>query len=219
MLLLVLLKQMAEKQQYIITVTFPAPSTAATYTYVIEVLDDADGTKDPIATQNFTFTTTTPATSYMGINLGAQSTALPSYFGARNGMTYTSTQAPNNVASVDFLFNEAGTVTADPILISWDYRRAPNLGYTSTPPAGARKTYFKASTLTPAQFLAASNKTVTDLDIDSGDPQFIVIEEGKVYMFETEDGKQGLVHIKSLGAGDATVATDGTATIDVKIQN
>ncbi len=154
-------------------------------------------------------------TSYSAVLLGAQSNAAGAYFSASTGMVYSASQASANVDKVDLSYaflNNGGST-----LISWNFRKDPSTGLTATVPAGARRTYFAASSFSAADFIAVKLPGETAFangtaSVSSASPEKISIEEGKVYAFLTQDGKKGLVHIASIAAGGLT----GSVTINVK---
>ena len=147
----------------------------------------------------------------------AQSASVGSFFNARIGNIYTASQANAAPNDIDFLFNMVGTPTATPQLLSYA-TRGSNLGYNTNPPAGAKKTYFKPSSITAANFVSQTSNNVIDaLTVSATDPQNIMIEEGKVYEFMTEDGRKGLVHVEDINI-NSNNQLDATVKIDVKAQ-
>jgi hypothetical protein len=124
-------------------------------------------------------------------------------------LVYTSTEANNNISSVDFLFDYSGLPNANRLL-SWAARTAA-LGYSNPPPTDARPCYFKASSMTATQFTNATCN-VGDFSVANTDAQTIVVEAGKVYEFLTADRKYGLVHISAING----TGLNSTAVINVK---
>lgn len=84
---------------------------------------------------------------------------------------------------------------------------------------GARATKLGATTLTAAQFNGINRIDDALLKSASASAESIVIEKGKVYAYETQDGLKGLVYIQNL-TGNAANETDPavTAVIVTKVQ-
>jgi hypothetical protein len=147
--------------------------------------------------------------------LGAQTNAAGSYFSASSGEVYTAAQANANVGLIDISYAALGN-EATATLLSWRFRGDASTGLTAPVPAGARNTYFAASSVTAAQFTALGSSTesaFTGATVNSSNAQSVAIQVGRVYAFLTQDGKKGLVHIESIAPGTA-----GSVTINVKVQ-
>jgi hypothetical protein len=191
--------------------------TTGDYEYTVTVTDKASTPK--ITTFKLKVTIVTLASNLLdathsGKTLGAWKATQGSYFGVTTGLVYTSTQANNNISSVDFLFDYSGLTEANYRLLSWAARTA-TLGYSSAPPppTGARVCYFRqaSSSMTATQFTNATCDLGT-FTVSTSDPQTIVVEAGKVYEFLTADGKYGLVHISAINGTES----NSTAVINVK---
>lgn len=146
--------------------------------------------------------------------LGAQSAAAGSYFASSTGNVFTSTDALQNVSSVDMSY---AFLTAGPTILSWAFRADPSTGLTATVPAGALETKFAATTLSAADFISISSssdskfsQTVTTVTASSA--QNVAVEATKVYAFMS-GSKKGLVHIDQISTG-----LGGSVNINVKVQ-
>lgn len=77
--------------------------------------------------------------------------------------------------------------------------------------AGARTTKFGVTTLTQPEFNTISRVDDTLLKTFSPTAESVIIEKGKVYSYETQDGQKGAIYIQNL-TGDATNEQDKTVT-------
>ncbi len=146
--------------------------------------------------------------------LGAQSAAAGSYFASSTGTVYTSSEALQNVASVDISY---AFLTAGPTLLSWAFRADPSTGLTATVPAGALETKFAATSLSAADFISISSSSDNKFSqavasVTSSSAQKVVVEATKVYAFMS-GSKKGLVHIDQINTG-----LNGSVNINVKVQ-
>lgn len=84
---------------------------------------------------------------------------------------------------------------------------------------GARSTKFGATELTPAEFEAVSRVDDTLLKTLAPADESVEVTKGKVYAYETQDGRKGLVYIQNL-TGDPQSEDDPTVTavIVTKVQ-
>lgn len=160
---------------------------------------------------------TTPAaaiSTYNSVLLGAQTNSNGSYFSSINGNVYSAANAVGNVGQVDITYAALGA-NNEPTLLSWD-ERDNNTGLTAVVPSGARKTRFKASSITAAQFLQIANgddANFKGINVTTSDPERIGVETNKVYQFITQDNKKGLIHVQTIDPG-----LSGSITMNVKVQ-
>lgn len=156
-------------------------------------------------------------TTIMDQTLGAQLNSGKSYYSIDKERSYSQTEAEEaaNIPNIDFSYAALGS-TAIPTMLSWD-ERDNNTGLGTAVPPTARKCFFKASSLTSAQFGAIAkdnDANFTGITVSSSSPQRVTVQALKVYEFLTESGVKGLFYVKAL-----TPTTSGNITIDIKTDN
>ena len=204
------------------TAKFFTQGVAGTSVYTYSIVDNKGRTTD----KSYTITTTSANT---GAAINTFSTQLfgsfnnpnPSFFATSTGTRFYRNTAPANASKIDFVYfygatNQATIAAPNDNSFGTGAGQISTLGVQNWTKRNA--TTFKETALsatafdaisTDAQIVAAysggTNTTVTS--------RATMLTAGKVLAFKTEAGKQGLIKVTSI-----TGTTDGTITLDVKVQ-
>lgn len=153
--------------------------------------------------------------TYSGKVMGGQDNLTSgSYFAVTEGQVYSAADARTNVGKVDFSYAALST-DLNPTILSWD-ERDNNTGLQATVPSGARKCYFRSSSVTVAQFNAMTSTESpgwASNTVSTSSPERITVAPGGVYEFLTADNERGFIHVSSITNG-----LTGDITFNVKVE-
>ncbi len=170
---------------------------------------------DAVGSTSTTTITLNPAgaamtfSSYTQKLLGAQDNNAGAYFASSNGTVYSGLLFEANKNIIDITYAEIGATTTKPTLLSSVQRSTEGL----TKGTGGTATYFKMSSLNFA--------TVTDgqlASINASTVQKVEPSINGTYEFVNSAGKKGLINVSSITMGTNSTKTDGSITINVKVQ-
>lgn len=169
-------------------------NTAGDYKFTF-IATDKDGLED-IVTINIT--AESDLESQGAATLGAGASTLGSYYSVVDGVEMDLSEANTSPEKVDIVFTSTAT---EAVL------KSPNKAAAAKLIAEDRTTTYKKVTL---DFTTASSVDLVGVTPTADE---IVIAQGDVIVFETEDGTKGILKIVALA-----VASDGTVTIDAKVK-
>ena len=179
-------------------------------------------------------TTTGQIISWSNVNLGLQTSNLPSRFSSSTGDIYNTCDLDSNLNFVDITYATIGSPTIKPTFLSNPRRGALGLGVTASDKicmnvsvAGGTPTFY-APINVPIEFGTVNDLFLKNLSIPNT-TQDLAIEAGKIYMFQntrvTKDGKtvirKGVIKVNTISnyfpaTGGNIVA--GLVNFDVKVQ-
>ncbi len=219
------LKNIDEQTQ---TVNYSLPASTTTTKYLhFEVLNNNE--KYTRRTLRVTIVAPGQLAINKSITLGANNNNLPSRMNSATGFLYTACDVDSNLNFIDLTYGVVpNSSPLEHVLISNLFRA--DKGFALSPSkascldengaitiipftGGGKATYFAATTLTKADFDAATDASLQALTVSSANPQFVVVENDKVYSFLNSRGKKGLVFIRSL-----VTSTTGSLNFDVVVQ-
>ena len=172
--------------------------------------------------------------SWTNVNLGLQSSNLPSRFSSSTGDIYSTCDLDSNLNFVDITYAIIGSPSIKPTFLSNPQRGTLGLGVTASDKvctnvsvAGGTPTFY-APINVPIEFGTVNNLFLQGLSIPTI-TQDLAIEEGKIYMFQhsrvTKDGKmvvrKGVIKINTISNYFPTTGgniVSGLVNFDVKIQ-
>ncbi len=172
--------------------------------------------------------------SWTNINLGLQSSNLPSRFSSSTGDIYTTCDLDSNLNFVDITYATIGSSSIKPTFLSNPRRGALGLGVTASDKictnvsvAGGTPTFY-APINVPIEFETVNNLFLQGLSIPNI-TQDLAIEAGKIYMFQnlrvTKNGKtvvrKGVIKINTISNYFPTTGgniVSGLVNFDVKVQ-
>lgn len=169
-------------------------TTPGDYTFSF-IVEDKDGMTDK---QDITVTVESDLTSQGEAQLGAGSSSLPSYYsvGDATEMSYAEAQASPN--KVDFMFTSTDTEATF---------KSPKDAANATISGANRTTLYEKVDFDFASAVSA------DIDAITPTVDNIVVAQGDVIVFVTEDNDKGVFEVTNLA-----IAADGTVTIDIMVK-
>jgi len=172
--------------------------------------------------------------SWTNVNLGSQTSNLPSRFASSTGDIYTTCDLDSNLNFVDITYASIGSPSIKPTILSNPRRGTLGLGVTASDKVctnvsvGGGTPTFYAPINVPIEFGTVGNLFLQGLSIPNI-TQDLVIEAGKIYMFQntsvTKNGKtvvrKGVIKINTISNYFPTTGGNiisGLVNFDVKVQ-
>jgi hypothetical protein len=172
--------------------------------------------------------------TWTNVNVGVLGSTIGSRFSSATGDVYTTCDLDSNLNFVDITYGTIGSPSIRPTFLSNPRRAALGLGVTASDKictnistAGGIATYY-APINVPIEFATVNDLFLKNLAIPST-TQDIVVEAGKIYMFQnsrtTRDGKtvtrKGVIRVNTIGNATSTTGStivSGLVNFDVKVQ-
>ena len=222
----------ANEQTRSLELSLPAVGVNVFRDFYIEVTDN----KGKVSSKNVRILPTgaEQIVSWSGVNLGVQGSILNSRFSSASGDVYNVCDLDSNINLVDITYATVGSPSIKPTLLSNPRRGALGLPTTASDKictnvaaSGGTPTFF-APINVPIEFGTVNDLFFKGLAIPNT-TQDLVIEAGKVYMFQntrtTRNGKsvvrKGVIKINSIAnsiTSTGQVITSGVVNFDVKVQ-
>jgi hypothetical protein len=176
------------------------------FTYTFTLTDQQGSSTTGTFTVTIPTATGNPIYTFTPTPLGAQSATEGSFFASvlGTGTVYSQANAAANAANIYITYGVIGTT---PTIMSLPERG--NNGFTAV--TGGPAVYYKASSITPAQFDAMTDDLGFSSITASTDAK-ITVAAGNVYEF-VNGTKKGLIKVTAITAG-----TSGNMTMVVKVQ-
>jgi hypothetical protein len=221
-----------DEQTRSLEISLPTAGTTINRVFYIEITDS----KDKITRKgvNISPSGAEQISTWTNVNVGVLGSTIGSRFSSATGDIYTTCDLDSNLNFVDVTYATIGSPSIRPTFLSNPRRAALGLGVTASDKictnistAGGIATYY-APINVPIEFATVNDLFLKNLAIPST-TQDIVIEAGKIYMFQnsrtTRDGKaisrKGVIRVNSIGNSTSTTGStiaSGLVNFDVKVQ-
>ncbi len=221
-----------DNQTRSLEISLPAAGTTINRVFYAEITDSKG--KLTHKGVNITPSGAEQISTWMNVNLGVLGSTTGSRFSSATGDSYTTCDLDSNLNFVDVTYAIIGSPSLRPTFLSNPRRAALGLGVTvsdkictNISTAGGTTTHY-APINVPIEFATVNDLFLKNLTIPST-TQDIVIEAGKIYMFQnsrtTRNGKiitrKGVIRVNSVSNATSTTGSTiilGLVNFDVKVQ-